>query len=144
MISFLVQVTNFTMDKDLLKTSLQSKTLQHFVVQLNDWIRYPIMSPDFERIWIILYMTEGASHLCNIVFDILLDQFKQSLISDIHNSSKGIDIWFLCCKFRTGNVSLPMETERWKDILRENFVKCVKIICDEYIFFCLVEFVIFF
>ena len=78
--------------------------------------------------------------LKNKVFHILYDQFKQSWIINMYNSSKAsnyriykhtvnIEKYLLrlpdqlmkyFCKFRTGNAKLPIEVGRWRDIPREN------------------------
>ena len=74
------------------------------------------------------------------VYNILLDQFKQSWYSDMQTSPKGLNYRLFkkplsfeeyllnlpanlskkYCKFRTGNMKLPIETGRWFNIPREN------------------------
>lgn len=84
------------------------------------------------------------------VYNILLDQFKQSWYSEVHNSPKGLDYRIfknsldfekylltlptqLCkkyCNFRTGNAKLPIEIGRWFNIPRENRI-CKLCTCNE-------------
>lgn len=104
--------------------------------------------------WIVIYMV--WKHIINIpwlkskVYNILLDQFKQSWYSEVQNSPKGLNYRIfkksldfekyllilpikLCkkyCNFRTGNAKLPIETGRWFNIPRENRI-CKLCACNE-------------
>lgn len=94
--------------------------------------------------------TINIPRLKSEVYNILLDQFKQSWDSEVYNSPKGLNYRIfknsldfetylltlptkLCkkyCDFRPGNAKLPIEIGRWFYIPRENRI-CKLCACNE-------------